>query len=151
MRCAPCFAIAVTLAFIILPAAQENAAPSRQNQESAATTHSSSHSSPQPLPDPIKICGEKNPPPCAKPPIPVSQPITTFSEAAGRNFHGVCTLTVVVEPNGRTSHIHVVKSVGLDLDQRAIEAVRDWRFKPATLDGKRVSVQIAVQITFDLY
>jgi periplasmic protein TonB len=45
----------------------------------------------------------------------------------------------------------VVKRVGRGLDEKAIEAVRTWKFKPAMLSGKPVAVQIAVEITFQLY
>ena len=56
-----------------------------------------------------------------------------------------------VEPDGRTSHIRVLRSVGKDLDQKAINAVKGWKFEPAKLDGKPVAVQIAVQVSFHLY
>jgi len=44
-----------------------------------------------------------------------------------------------------------VRSVGNDLDEKAIKAVKAWKFKPAMLDGKPVTVQIAVQVSFHLY
>jgi protein TonB len=36
-------------------------------------------------------------------------------------------------------------------DEKAIDAVKTWRFKPATLNGKPVAVQVAVEIEFHLY
>ena len=98
------------------------------------------------------ICSEKNPPPCATAPHVISAPSAQFSEPGhGKEFNGVCTLSVNVEPDGSTSHIHVLKSVGKDLDEKAIKAVKGWKFKPAMLNGKPVAVQIAVQVSFHLY
>lgn len=100
----------------------------------------------------VKVCGEKPVPPCAKPPRVVSAPFAQFSEfGRGKEFNGVCTLSVHVEPDGSTSHIQVLNSVGKDLDEKAIKAVKAWKFKPAMLDGKPVTVQIAVQVRFHLY
>jgi TonB family protein len=39
----------------------------------------------------------------------------------------------------------------MGLDEQAIKAVKTWKFKPATLDGKSVAVQITVEVTFGLY
>ena len=60
-------------------------------------------------------------------------------------------LAVIVEGDGGTSHIRVVKALGLGLDEQAIKAVKTWKFKPATLDGKSVAVQITVEVAFGLY
>ena len=114
--------------------------PQEQNHEEA------------PVADLAKVCSDKNPPPCATPPRVISAPSAQFSESGrGREFNGVCTLSVNVEPDGRTSHIRVLKSVGNDPDGKAIKSVKGWKFKPATLDGKPVTVQIAVQVSFHLY
>jgi protein TonB len=40
---------------------------------------------------------------------------------------------------------------GTGLDEKAIEAVKSWRFRPATLNGQPVATQIAVQVDFHLY
>jgi TonB family protein len=99
-----------------------------------------------------KVCSENNPPPCATPPRAISAPSAQFSESGrGKEFNGVCTLGANVEPNGSTSHVHVLRSVGKDLDEKAIKAVKTWKFKPATLNGKPVAVQIVVQVSFHLY
>jgi protein TonB len=54
-----------------------------------------------------------------------------------------------VEPNGHTSHIRVTKGLRSDLDEEAMHAVKNWKFKPATLSGKPVAVEIAVQVAFN--
>jgi len=106
--------------------------------------------------DPLpKVCSQTNPPPCAMPPLAVSAPSPEVSEKeAGKRKKGekgVSVLSVIVEPDGSTSHIRVIKPVGYGLDEKAIEAVKTWKFKPATLNGKPVAVQIAVEIKFRLY
>jgi TonB family protein len=64
---------------------------------------------------------------------------------------GIVTLMLVVGKDGRPYDIHVRQSLGMGLDEQAIEAVKTWRFRPATLDGKPVDAQIAVEVNFRLY
>jgi len=45
----------------------------------------------------------------------------------------------------------VARTLGLGLDEKAIEAVKVWRFEPAMKDGKPVAVQVNVEVTFRLY
>ncbi len=60
-------------------------------------------------------------------------------------------LRLGVTPDGRAANISVVKGVGLGLDERAIEAVQTWRFRPATEPGgKVVPIWITVEVTFRL-
>jgi TonB family protein len=76
--------------------------------------------------------------------------VSTFSKPDGTNKKGVCVLSVIVEPDGRTSHIRVMKSLDWDLDQEAIHAVKKWKFKPATLNGRPVAAQISVEVAFNI-
>jgi TonB family protein len=64
---------------------------------------------------------------------------------------GIVTLMLVVGKDGRPYDIHMRQSLGMGLDEQAIEAVKTWRFRPATLDGKPVDAQIAVEVNFRLY
>jgi periplasmic protein TonB len=99
-----------------------------------------------------KVCSEKNPPPCATRPRAIYSPPPEYSSQARKaGYQGVCTLSVIVEANGRTSHITVLSSLGMGLDEKAIEAVKHWKFAPALKGGKPVPVQIAVEIAFHLY
>lgn len=59
-------------------------------------------------------------------------------------------LTLVVETDGTSSNIEVTKALGLGLDQKAIEAVRQWKFKPATIAGKPVRARANVEVAFRL-
>ena len=60
-------------------------------------------------------------------------------------------LAVVVGPDGRPRDIHVARSVGLGLDEKAIEAVKTWRFEPAKKDNQAVSVAVNIEVSFNLY
>ena len=52
---------------------------------------------------------------------------------------------------GRPQNLKVARSLGMGLDQKAIEAVRQWKFEPAMKDGRPVAVQINVEVNFRLY
>jgi TonB family protein len=58
---------------------------------------------------------------------------------------------IVVGKDGRPYDVHVRQSLGMGLDEKAIEAVKNWRFRPATLNGQPVATQIAVEVNFHLY
>jgi protein TonB len=75
-----------------------------------------------------------------------------FSEEARKaKFQGVCTIALIVGVDGRPSDIHVQTSLGMGLDEKAIEAVKNWRFEPAMKDGHPVRVPIAIEVDFHLY
>lgn len=70
-------------------------------------------------------------------------------EARKAKFHGSVVLQLIVGPDGLPTNIQILKTPGLGLDEKAIEAVRKWRFKPALgPQGKPVAVVIPIQITF---
>ncbi len=82
----------------------------------------------------------------------IYSPEPSFSEEARKaKFQGIVMLLVVVGKDGRTYNVRVGQSLGMGLDEKAIEAVRNWRFHPATLNGQPVATQIAVQVDFRLY
>jgi len=58
-------------------------------------------------------------------------------EAVAANYGGTGILWRVVGPDGKPHNIRVVRTLGLGLDEKAIEAVKNWRFEPAMKDGKR--------------
>ena len=99
-----------------------------------------------------KICSKKNPPPCATPPRAVFSPAPDYSgQALNAKYEGTCILMIVVSAEGRATNIRVTSSLGMGLDEKAIEAVKRWKFKPAMQDGKPVPVQLAVEVAFHLY
>ena len=119
------------------------------------TAGTQAHSSPpshEPRADLAKICSAKNPPPCATIPHATYSPEPEFSDQARKaGYEGVCTLKLIVEPDGHTSHIRMTSSLGMGLDEKAIEAVKRWKFEPALQDGKPVPVEITVEVSFRIY
>ena len=86
------------------------------------------------------------------PPRQIYAPEPEFSEEARKaKYQGICTLSLVVGPDGRTSNIRVASSLGMGLDEKAIEAVKTWKFEPAMKDGHPVAVAINVEVDFHLY
>jgi protein TonB len=86
------------------------------------------------------------------PPRPIYSPEPEFSEEARKaKYQGTCTLRLVVDTDGHPSNIRVASSLGMGLDEKAIEAVKNWRFEPSMKDGHPVRVEIAVEVDFHLY
>lgn len=86
------------------------------------------------------------------PPRQIYAPEPEFSEEARKaKYQGVCTLGLIVGTDGRPSNIRVLNSLGMGLDEKAIEAVKNWKFEPAMKDGHPVRVEIAVEVDFHLY
>lgn len=86
-------------------------------------------------------------------PVCVYCPNPAFSdEAVKAKYQGSVTLQAVITADGRATNIQVVKGVGLGLDEKAVEAVRNWRFKPAPgPDGRPSAVVMLIEVTFRLY
>lgn len=82
----------------------------------------------------------------------IYNPEPSFSDEARKaKQQGVVVLLVVVGKDGRTSNIRVGQSLGMGLDEKAMEAVSRWLFRPATLNGHPVATQIAIEVDFHLY
>jgi TonB family protein len=76
-----------------------------------------------------------------------------FSDEARRaKYQGVCLVSIIVDRNGVPQNPRVVRPLGMGLDEKALEAIKQYRFKPAMKDGKTpVPVMINVEIDFRLY
>jgi periplasmic protein TonB len=71
-------------------------------------------------------------------------------EARKARFSGQVVVYIEVDPAGKVIHPHIMKSVGLGLDEKAIESVLKWTFHPGTLNGKPVTTSAAIYMTFHL-
>ncbi len=71
-------------------------------------------------------------------------------EARKAKWQGTVVLSLVVDDKGHPQQIKVAKSLGLGLDQKAIEAVEKWRFEPGKKDGKAVAVYATIEVNFRL-
>jgi len=85
-------------------------------------------------------------------PRAIYDPEPEYSEEARKaKFQGIAILQVVIDADGRPRDIRVAQSAGMGLDEKAIEAVRRWRFEPGRLGEKPVAVVVNVQVNFRLY
>ena len=71
-------------------------------------------------------------------------------EARARGVEGIVTATAHVEADGHVSGASLVKGLGFGLDQNALVALRQWRFKPGTEDGHAVPMWTEIDIEFSL-
>ncbi|HYH00662.1 MAG TPA: energy transducer TonB [Terriglobales bacterium] len=82
----------------------------------------------------------------------LSSPDPEYSEEARKaKYQGTVVLWVVVGPDGRPHDIRVQRTLGMGLDEKAVDAVKSWRFEPARKDGQAVAVQINIEVNFRLY
>ena len=86
-------------------------------------------------------------------PVPLNSVEAEFSDEARRaKYQGVCLIYVIVDAQGNPQNPRVVRTLGMGLDDKALEAVRKYKFKPAMKDGKTpVPVGITVEVNFRLY
>jgi TonB family protein len=76
-------------------------------------------------------------------------PDPQFSDEALRaKYQGVCVVWLIVDAQGKPQDVKVVRRLGMGLDEKAIEAVKQYRFKPATLNGKPVAVRVHIEVNF---
>jgi len=86
-----------------------------------------------------------------KPPAPITVPDAEYSgEARRKKIQGLVVVSIVVDENGLPAAPQVVKGLGYGLDENAIRAAMQYRFQPATRDGKPVPVRITIQVRFSL-
>ncbi len=84
-------------------------------------------------------------------PVLVSKTEPEYSEEARKaKYSGTVLLSLVVDSNGLPRDIHVVRPLGLGLDQKAIEAVQKWRFRAGMKGGRPVSTQATIEVSFRL-
>ncbi len=82
----------------------------------------------------------------------IYDPDPEYSEEARQaKYQGTVVLWIVIGPDGRARDVRVQRALGMGLDQKAVEAVRSWRFQPAMKDGHPVAVQVNVEVNFRLY
>ena len=84
-------------------------------------------------------------------PVPIFKPEPEYSEEARKaKFQGAVLLSIVIQADGSTSNIRVIRPLGLGLDDKAIEAVAKWKFRPSTKEGRPVAVTANVEVNFRL-
>lgn len=85
-------------------------------------------------------------------PVPIFTPDAEFSDEARRQkYQGVCEISVIIDAQGNPQNPRVVQRLGMGLDEKALEAVLRYRFRPAKKDGKPVAARMTVVVNFRLY
>ncbi len=90
-------------------------------------------------------------PPGSKPPVLIFKKEPEYSEVARKaKYQGSVILYLEVDETGQPINIKVLRSLGLGLDEKAIEAVKQWRFNPGTENGVPVTMPTQVKVDFSL-
>ena len=85
-------------------------------------------------------------------PIAIYKPEPHYSEEARKaKWQGTVVLWIIVDAQGNVGDVRVARPLGLGLDEKAVDTVKTWKFKPAMHDGKPVAVRVAVEVTFRLF
>ena len=75
-----------------------------------------------------------------------------FSEEARKaKVSGDVQVYLWVDENGNPTHVRVIRGMGMGLDERAVEAVKQYRFKPAMENGRPVMVEMNIEVTFQIF
>jgi TonB family protein len=84
-------------------------------------------------------------------PVPIYKPDPAYTEEArNAKLQGVVVLVIIVDTSGSVTDCKVIKPLGLGLDEKAVEIVKTWKFKPAMIDGSPVPVRVLVEVPFRL-
>jgi len=82
----------------------------------------------------------------------IFQPEPEFSDEARKaKYQGICNVYLIVDATGTPRNVRVVRPIGMGLDEKALDAVRRYKFKPAMKDGKPVAVALQVEVDFHIY
>jgi TonB family protein len=86
-------------------------------------------------------------------PVALNSVEAEFSDEARRaKYQGVCLISLIVDAQGNPQNPRVIRTLGMGLDEKALEAVRKYKFRPAMKDGRTpVPVMITVEVNFRLY
>ena len=95
---------------------------------------------------PLRVGGD------VKAPQLVNRIEPSYPEAARKaRMEGVVILEAIITANGNVEDVKVLKSVNPLLDAAATRAVSQWKYRPATLNGRAVRVYLTVTVTFNLH
>ncbi|MEM9290176.1 MAG: TonB family protein [Acidobacteriota bacterium] len=94
---------------------------------------------------PIRVGGD------VQAPVKVSAPNPAYTEIARKaRIQGVVIVEAIIDKEGDVTNVKVLKGLPMGLDQAAVTAIKKWKFKPATLNGKPVSVYYNLTVSFTL-
>ncbi len=73
------------------------------------------------------------------------------AEARAAKFSGKCVVALTIDTQGNPINVHVEKPIGMGLDEKAIDAVKQYRFTPATQDGVAIAKRVHIEVDFRFY
>jgi protein TonB len=83
------------------------------------------------------------------PPVPTHFIQAEYTqEARNARFVGFCIVCLTVDDRGIPQNVHVTRPIGMGLDENAIKAVKQERFKPATRGGRPVAFRLSMEVNF---
>jgi periplasmic protein TonB len=72
------------------------------------------------------------------------------TEAMRRKLSGAIKLRCIVSNDGTTRDVELVRGLERQMDEKAVAALKQWRFEPGQREGKPVAVRITVDMTFTM-
>ena len=86
-------------------------------------------------------------------PSPIVEGLKPNESEQGKKakYQGIVLVSTVVTEDGFPSNVHVTQPLGMGLDEKAVDAVKQYRFIPATKEGKPISMPITIEVNFRLY
>jgi TonB family protein len=144
----------------------QEAAGSAQQASSSSQTKDNKVNTPEQTsdhPSSPEIAGEHHPGDGVVPPKVLYAPDPEFSDKArSKKLGGTCVLSILVDVEGKPHDVQIVKSAAegvkpkqrsaaLSLDENAVKAVNQYRFQPATMQGKPVPYRVKIEVNFRAY
>ncbi|HEY0946087.1 MAG TPA: energy transducer TonB [Opitutaceae bacterium] len=84
------------------------------------------------------------------PPVPVRTPPPKYPPDLRREgVSGACSVTIVIDTQGAVIDAEVAKASHEGFKQPSLDAIKQWKFKPAQKDGKTVKVRVTVPLVFN--
>jgi len=85
------------------------------------------------------------------PPVPITRVTPQYSdEARQKGYQGTVILQAVIKTDGSVEVLRVVRALGMGLDENAISALTQWKFKPGMQRGEAVPVRLNIEVNFNL-
>ena len=94
---------------------------------------------------PIHVGGD------VSPPEKISAPQPQYTEIARKaRIQGVVIVQAIIDKDGNVTNVKLLKGLPMGLGEAALDAIKKWRFRPATLNGKPVAVYYNLTVNFQL-
>jgi len=94
---------------------------------------------------PVEVGGD------VKHPVKISGPQPVYTEIAKkRRVQGVVIVQAIIDRQGNVTNVKVLRGLPMGLDEASVEAMKQWKFKPATLNGRPITVYYNLTVNFKL-